>query len=230
MDGRSMAFLQKQAHKAVTDCFASGITRDNLLQAAAIELEFHGAIDASLREASPPERVIACAKGCAACCHQRVLCSIPQAISIALDLQMRGADEVATIARDARTLHDKTLALDAYGRLRSGLPCPLLRDDACSIYETRPPACRSLYSFDRAACERYYRAFAFDKPPPNYPIMLDALGQMLLGFGRALDALGLDGGLVELGSALAMILEDPGVIDRYLAGERLFAAARPRPD
>ena len=56
--------------------------------------------------------------------------------------------------------------------------------------------------------------------------MVEAHGQILLGYGRALDTLGLDGGIVELGSALAIILGESRIVPRYLAGERPFEAAK----
>jgi Fe-S-cluster containining protein len=227
MDGRSMAFVQKSARQAVADCFATGLTRDNLVRCALTELQFHEAIETSLRDAAPPERAIACTEGCSACCYQRVGCTIPEAVAIALGLTARSDDEIAAVARATRFLHDATTALDDVGRVRSGLPCAFLRDNACSIYEIRPVACRSVFSFDRAACEHFYLEFGFDQPPPHYRILLDAANQMVLGFSGALAALGLDGDLVELSSAVMLILEDPGVIDRYLAGERVFDAARP---
>lgn len=33
----------------------------------------------------------------------------------------------------------------------SGVPCPFLVDDKCSVYEARPYACRAHYSFDTSA-------------------------------------------------------------------------------
>ena len=33
----------------------------------------------------------------------------------------------------------------------SGIPCPFLQDNACTVYEHRPFACRAHYSFDDTA-------------------------------------------------------------------------------
>ncbi len=227
MDERSLAFVQQKAQEAVAGCFASGLSRENLLRSAVTELQFYDAIESSLKEAEPPARAIACTEGCSACCHQRVACTIPQAIAIALALTTRSDAEIIEVARAARAQHDATTALTDLDRVRTGLPCLFLRNHACAIYEVRPVACRSLYSFDRAACERFYFGFEFDHQPPIYATMIVATTQMLQGFQQALEALGLDGGLVELSSALALILDDPSAIDRYLAGERVFDAARP---
>jgi Fe-S-cluster containining protein len=226
MDGKSMAFLQKEAGKAVADCFESGLSLDNLLYCATIQIQFYEAMQKSLLEAMPPAERFDCAMGCTACCHRKIVCTIPEAIGIAALLSERGAGEQTRIADAARRLDDETTRLDDAGRIRSGLPCPLLEDGTCSVYETRPLACRALYSFDRAACEALYLGFAFDTAVPRYDLMIEAQGQMLLGYGRALDKLGLDGGMVELGAALRILLDQPDAVTRYLAGERVFEAAK----
>jgi Fe-S-cluster containining protein len=226
MDGRSMAFLQKKAREVIQACFATGPTRENLVSCAETQFRFYEAMEASLSEAAPAAAPIACTSGCAACCYQKVACTIPEAISVALELSKHGETEIQAIGAAARRLHDETSQLDDLGRVRSTLPCPLIQDKACAVYDARPLACRSTYSFDRRACERFYFNFAFDVALPHYDVMNEAAGQMILGFSGGLDAAGLDGGLVELSSALAIILEDPQIIDRYLAGEHVFEPAK----
>jgi Fe-S-cluster containining protein len=223
MDGKSMAFLQKQAGQAVTDCFASGRALDNLLHCATVQIQFYDAMQRSLLDAVPATEPFSCAAGCAACCHRQIVCTIPEAIGIAAWL---GDGEKTRVQAAARQLHDETARMDESQRIRTGLPCPLLVDGQCSVYETRPLACRALYSFDRQACDRLYRDFAFETKVPRYDLMIEAHGQMLLGYGRALDRLGLDGSLVELSQALRIILDAPDAITRYLAGEKPFEAAK----
>jgi len=226
MDGKSMAFLQKEAAKAVTDCFDSGLTLENLLHCAVIQIQFYEAMQQSLVEALPPAKPWACESGCSACCWQKVACTIPEAIGIAAWLSDRSEEEKQRIRADAERLHDTTSALDDFDRVRAALPCPLLVEQQCSVFEARPIACRAIYSFDRKACERFYFEHDFQTRIPHYDLMVEAHGQMLLGYGRALDKLGLDGGIVELASALLILLNEPDAIDRYLAGERVFEAAK----
>jgi Fe-S-cluster containining protein len=226
MDGKSMAFLQKQAGNAVTECFESGLTTTNLLHCADIQIQFHQAIEKSLIEAAPPAEKPQCDAGCAACCHRKVACTIPEAIGIATRLGTRSEAERQRFLAAARRLHDDTADLDDFKRIRAGLPCPLLEDGRCGVYADRPITCRSTYSSDRAACEKVHFGFEFDTPIPHYEMMMAAQGQMLLGYGRALDRLGLDGGLVELGSALLILMTEPDAVTRYLAGERVFEAAK----
>jgi Fe-S-cluster containining protein len=224
-----MAFLQKEAGKAVTDCFETGLTLDNLLNCAVVQIQFYEAMQTSLFEALPPTAPLQCESGCTACCHRKVACTITEAIGIAAGLDDREDEERGRIQAAARLLHARTATLDEAGRIRTGLPCALLANGKCDIYGARPISCRATYSFDRAACETRYFRFGFDSQIPHHDLMIEAHGQMLLGYGRALDRLGLDGGIVELNSALAIIADDPGAIGRYLAGERPFEAAKLKP-
>jgi Fe-S-cluster containining protein len=181
MDGKSMAFLQKEAGKAIGDSFASGLTLDNLLNCAVVQIQFYEAMQQSLFEALPPAKPIACSAGCDACCRQKIACTIPEAIGIAAWLSEKPAEEQQRVREASRRLHDESAALDDLGRVRTGLPCPLLVDGQCSIYEIRPIACRAAFSFDRPACESFYRGLQFDVRIPHYDLMIEAHGQMLLG-------------------------------------------------
>jgi Fe-S-cluster containining protein len=226
MDGKSMGFLQKEAGKAVADCFATGLSPENLLNCSIVQLQFYEAMQKSLLGALPPEQPFKCGAGCSACCHRKVACTIPEAIGIAAWLSEREEAEKLRIRESARRLHDETAALDDEKRIAGGLPCALLADGVCSVYEARPLTCRAMYSYDRAACERFYFDHDFATAIPHYDLMLDAHAQMLLGYGRALEKLGLDGRLVELSSALLLLLDEPDAVTRYLAGEQLFEPAR----
>ena len=226
MDGKAMGFLQKEAGRAVTDCFASGLTTENLVNCAVVQIQFYQAMQESLIEAQPPAETLACAAGCDACCHRKVACTIPEAIGIAAWLSEKPEAEQQRVRTARRALHDATAGLHDVARIRSGQPCPLLVEGNCSTYEIRPLSCRAHYSYSRPACEAVYREHRFEAPIPHYDLMIEAHGQMLLGYGRALEKLGLDGGLVELASALSLILEDPAIVTRYLAGERVFETAK----
>jgi Fe-S-cluster containining protein len=226
MDGKAMGFLQKEAGKAVTDCFATGLTAENLINCAIIQIQFYQAMQDSLIEVQPPSQALACAAGCDACCHRKVACTIPEAFGIAAWLSEKPEAEQQRVRTACSELHEATAGLDDLARIGTGRPCPMLVDRRCSLYEIRPITCRAHYSYSRPACEAVYREHRFDGSIPHYDLMIDAHGQMLLGYGRALERLGLDGGLVELASALTIILDEPDVMTRYLAGERPFEAAK----
>lgn len=110
---------------------------------------------------------ISCARGCAACCRMLVPVSPPEAFALrdlvaalpearrqtiqrALEattgrLEQAGLlPQLRQIAETDRPLADESLEPinRAYYSLK--LPCPFLEQEACSIYEDRPSACREL--------------------------------------------------------------------------------------
>src|SRR5512134_1034918 len=97
---------------------------------------------------------ISCRMGCAACCRMMVPVSPPEAFALRdyvkqLPADRRGPimdllDQLQEIANASTPLSDKELdpINRAYYALR--LPCPFLENELCSIYETRPAACREL--------------------------------------------------------------------------------------
>ena len=112
-------------------------------------------------------RSISCRMGCAACCRMMVPVSPPEAFALRDYVEQLPADRRGPImdrlAATASALRQQGLLgrlqeiadastplsdeeLDpinrAYYALR--LPCPFLENELCSIYETRPAACREL--------------------------------------------------------------------------------------
>lgn len=112
-------------------------------------------------------KTISCKKGCAACCRMMVPLSPPEAFALREFVHSLPAERQQRIA--VRLAQSKSLLLahglwhrllelgettqppddDAlepinrdYYALRT--PCPFLEDEACSIYEERPAACREL--------------------------------------------------------------------------------------
>jgi len=111
--------------------------------------------------------VISCARGCAACCRMLVPVSAPEAFALH---DMVATLPEARRQSIRRTLADTTARLEQAGLLTQlqqiaetdrpitddmmepinrayyalKLPCPYLENEACSIYEDRPAACREL--------------------------------------------------------------------------------------
>jgi len=77
---------------------------------------------------------VACKDGCAACCHMNVTISAIEAKQIQA---VTGARSI--VLSSSRTHHPAEF---------SGQPCPFLSNSRCSIYESRPFACRKHVSFD----------------------------------------------------------------------------------
>lgn len=112
-------------------------------------------------------QVISCARGCAACCRMLVPVSAPEAFALrdmvatlpesrrdiirhrladtAARLEQAGLlARLRLVAETDRPITDEMMepVNRAYFELK--MPCPYLENEACSIYEDRPAACREL--------------------------------------------------------------------------------------
>lgn len=100
---------------------------------------------------------LACRLGCSHCCHYPVGITYPEA--------MRLVEAVRSQSELVERIHNANASVreQAWEQL-VGVPCPLLRNDACSVHESRPMPCRALGSLDAAACAE---ALITDRAPPR---------------------------------------------------------------
>jgi hypothetical protein len=162
-----------------------------------------------------------CGPGCNACCYQSVEVSIPEAILVSIQVADPMDPRRAVILETASATTDVGPA----ARARMGIPCPLLVDGKCSVYEDRPLLCRATLSPCAKAC---------------YDVMAGKEGAALQIYGGpqffavgdkdALRGICKDLSLqfdrVELVQTVAAILRDPTTVVRWALGEHVF---RPLP-
>jgi len=171
-------------------------------------------------------RTVACRKGCYFCCHVHVQATIPDAILVAMAIRKGTVDDFSPRIRETA---QRIASLDAAQRYRQAIPCPMLNDGVCGIYEVRPTACRAYLATDAKQCESSLNtASAGAAPSPveslAYPQQISAAinGGVLEGSGAA----GLQNCAVELTEAVDLILREPAVIEQWLAGESVFQPYR----
>jgi hypothetical protein len=166
---------------------------------------------------------IECGPGCNACCYQNVEVSIPEAILVALQVADPNDSRRAIILQTA----DADADLDSAARARTGIPCPLLVDGQCSVYENRPLLCRATLSPCAKACydvlEGKDVALQIYWGPQFF-----AIGDKdaLRGICKDLD---LQYDNVDLVQTVAAILRDPTTVTRWAAGEVVFNTALKEP-
>lgn len=162
---------------------------------------------------------IACAKGCSHCCHANVEVTIVEAIAV--------AERVAT----DQALSDAILAtapkvdgMPPWMRYDLRIPCPLLRDGACSIYDVRPRVCRAHVSYHVALCEEVLTSGNSRGLAPMVTFGWPRTVSKAIGHGitGALAHERVQSSTVEMSVAVETILKTPATVERWLRGAPVF--------
>ena len=166
------------------------------------------------------QKRIACAKGCSHCCHANVEVTIVEAIAVA---QRVATDP--TLAKSVHATAPKVDGIPPWTRYDFRIPCPLLRDGSCSIYDVRPRVCRAHVSYDVTLCEEVLTSGNSCSLAPmvtfGWPRTVSkAIGHGIIG---ALDHERLQSSTVEMTAAVAHILRAPEAVQRWLRRETVFA-------
>ncbi|HYG88418.1 MAG TPA: YkgJ family cysteine cluster protein [Azospirillum sp.] len=212
-------------------------TRASVLEAArACHAAASAAIVPLLEQAEAAGQRVACRTGCAFCCHQHITVNPAELLEIADAVSAWPAEKRTVLRRRLEQDAPRIATLDHRGRQSARIACPMLDRSTglCSAYEQRPIACRSHFSALRTACERDFRNRGARRPGDKGIPTLEApklrAGAASVGLELALDALGLSVEPVELAVGLRLALEEPGVFDRWLAGENPFPPLAPHPN
>jgi Fe-S-cluster containining protein len=98
---------------------------------------------------TPLQAVAACSQGCSHCCNTPVTISSLEADLIDRRTGSKPAKPAHAVRlQDFPDLDQAIPALQALTAQWQGVPCPLLQDGACSVYDVRPMACRLLINLD----------------------------------------------------------------------------------
>ena len=167
---------------------------------------------------------VACKRGCSYCCHLRVEIRPHDAFVLAHHVQTRFNTEqrARAIARIEETLR-RIVPLTPEQHIRAGIPCALLEEGVCSVYEDRPATCRKYYSVSVETCRD---AFNDTSAPLTGEIEHEQVrlagNAVALGYAKGLDDAGYDTTLYELHYALHAALTDLIAETHYRNGKRPF--------
>jgi len=165
---------------------------------------------------------VACRAGCGTCCHVPVGVQAHEVLLAAEFIQARftGGDLEAVIARFA----DHRTAFAGRGleeRAALKIPCALLQDNSCSIYEARPEACRSHHSRNLDGCRSNLET-GIDLVDVLIPEIRGRMFAVMLGIDQAATEAGFDDRAYDFGSAMHEALTNSLCAARWMQRQPAF--------
>lgn len=172
-------------------------------------------VDQVLQSAQATGLAIDCKAGCSHCCSARVEALDPEVLRIAAELRRRPPAALAALTERLREHAARAQGTTAQTHR---MPCPLLEQNLCTVYDVRPATCRKAHSLDVRQCAT---------PGADIPQRLDVLLKaeaLSKGSADAYKQVGLAAAGHELGQALLLALTDPTAEARWMNGEAVFKA------
>jgi hypothetical protein len=166
---------------------------------------------------------IACRAGCNFCCHLRVMVFPHEAIALFRYLGSHmPAEQAQTVRKRVLENAAHIAALAREGRSTTNLPCAFLVEGKCSAYEARPAPCSGYHSLSREKCEASFNNGG--NLPEGIPVLSGlryVAAALDEGMEQGLDAAGLSATRVELNTAVAALIRNPALIQRWRTGREL---------
>ena len=210
------------AYRSMLGLIEEADTADKLLGACWQGME---GLDASMMGANRMVNAeVACGAGCSFCCSLRIDVRAHEVFAMVRSLKANRTDEeLESIRRSALDVSDRVSGMTDAERNASSIPCVLLMDGLCSVYDGRPSACRRYFSASVEKCQEL-------KANPGATAEIE--NPFVQGFGRyvangvnnAFFRHGFDPYLYDLPSAIFEALEDPMREQRWFAKMKAFSA------
>ena len=169
-----------------------------------------GLNDSIIALAERQNQHVACLKGCHWCCHQAVFANSYELHFLSEKIKQKfNTAQLDELVEKTEAKFSITSKLEENEILKYKSPCPLLKDGACSIYETRPMACRIYLSTKLETCLEFYHQ---PDNELNYPALIDfplRAGQMMNeGFTAALKEFGVNTAEFKMEEGLLILLKN----------------------
>jgi Fe-S-cluster containining protein len=218
----------RDAGRALTyDALRSGITLKAVADGVRRVAEYADEALAIVKEEYRPP--LHCKAGCSyCCCKPNVLASVPEVVNIvAFVKEMFSTDARRDLEARTRQYWTQMEGRPVEDPTSESVPCPLLVDGRCSVYEVRPLICRGYNSTDVESCRR-----AHDDATvlvPTFALLKDVATGATIGAAQQLKAAGVNDAMVDLGTALRTVLEaDDHFLERVVDGHANFEPAENR--
>lgn len=171
---------------------------------------------------------LACRAGCAYCCHYKVEARAAEIFAVKRWMLKQWSEAEVAAATARITAHaEKVLSITEQEHLSLNMPCPLLVDQQCSVYEARPFRCRNFHSTSASSCEAsFHHPEDMEQITPLIDAVAIAADAHTQGVEAAIAQAGADNRVYDFTSALAEALTSEAAEKRYLKGKKAFQQAR----
>ncbi len=169
---------------------------------------------------------VACRAGCSFCCFLNVVVTPFEALTIVSFIRRTfKPEEIVALQERLRDYRATRGRVAPSERVHFMKPCPLLSAEGfCTVYDSRPIACRTHHSLNVHACERSISA----PGKLGVPRLLDiepGVAPIWTGLQEGVKAAGLTGPRLDLPLAVEILLDDETAIARWMEGEPVFDIA-----
>ena len=178
---------------------------------------------------------IACKKGCSWCCYKQVGVSPLEVFLIAEHLKNKRIKiSLEDIKSRLTALDQITNGLPSEARLSAQLPCAFLVEEACSIYEVRPLACRGGNSINSDLCRRHVEDMENvqkeeeleGRPYWIHAVPFHVMRVLREGLTTGMKKWDLGQEKLELTAATRIALQEKDALENWIAGKDIFANGR----
>jgi Fe-S-cluster containining protein len=146
---------------------------------------------------------VACRAGCSHCCSVSVDVQAHEVFFAAEYIQVHfSPDALAGVIERTAARRARVASLPGHERDRLRMPCALLLDGQCSIYQGRPEACRVHHTNDASVCAAHIADPSVDLEAVYIPTLRARMFAVMLGMDEAIEAAGYDDRSYDFGSAL----------------------------
>jgi uncharacterized protein len=192
-------------HNLTVDGLSEGVSVRSLVATAAALTEYADLAMAIVSEEYRPH--LDCKDGCSYCCRKPgVLVTVPELLRVLDRVRSTFDDEMTAALRERARGYVRQLAGRSFNDpTDESFPCPLLVDERCSVYESRPLTCRGYNSTSVDACRRAHdSAGAF---VPIFALIKDVTDGTTVGAATRLREIAFNHSMVDLGTALDIALD-----------------------
>jgi len=159
---------------------------------------------------------IACRAGCFFCCYIKVDATPLEVFLVVEFLKKRfSPSDIQDIHSKAKANAEKVSKLTAEQHINSAIPCPLLRDGKCSVYQVRPFVCRKHHSIDAGVCEKILTQPEQEVQRGEVTEITYSLATLISAVHEAFHQEGLDATPYDFSSALSEAMSSPTPYRRW---------------